>query len=126
MPKKPDNTKRWFLFCEPCAFKKIIKADDPADAGLVEIPQAKIPGGVPVLDPKTKKAKDKPDLSRMKKFKCPQCGRGVMIKKLPEVYEKAYKEIDEEKRKKEQELEKQRRIEDGKPYVRNPEEEFKK
>ena len=49
-----------------------------------------------------------------------------MIKKLPEVYEKAYKEIDEEKRKKEQELEKQRRIEDGKPYVRNPEEEFKK
>jgi hypothetical protein len=123
VPKKPTVVKRWFIFCEPCSFKKIVTGDKPGE-GLVEIKTASVPGGAPVLDPTTKKTKTKPDLKRPKKFKCPQCGRGVTAKKLPDVYEKAYKAIDEERIKREQEEEKRKRLEDGQPPKRKPDEDF--
>lgn len=124
MPKKPQIIKRWFIFCEPCSYRKIITANDPTASDLVEIKTASVPGGSPVIDPTTKKIKAKPNQERPKKFKCPQCGRGVVAKKLPEVYDKAYKSVDEEKRKRELEEEKQKRLEDGKPPKRNPDADF--
>jgi hypothetical protein len=117
MPKS-KTIKRWFIYCEPCTYRQIITADKPEAENLVEIPTSPIPGGSPVLDPETKKAKEKPAMTQPKKFKCPQCGRGVRAIKLPDVYAKAYKEIDDQVRKKEEEAEKQKRLEDGKPYER--------
>lgn len=124
MPKKPEIVKRWFIFCEPCSYKKILTVDDPSETDLVEIKTVGTPGGSPFIDPETKKVKAKPTVPRPKKFKCPKCGRGVAIKQLPEVYSKAYKAIDEDRKKRDEEFEKKKRIEDGKPIVRDKEEEF--
>ena len=123
---KPNHLiKRWFLFCEPCSHKQIIEEDlDKVD--LIKIKTVKIPGGAPVLDPKTKKAKAKPDHKRPEMFKCPKCGRGVVTKRLPDVYVKAYKKIDDDELKKKQEEEKTKRVLDGKPEKRKPESEFLK
>ena len=49
------------------------------------------------------------------KVKCPKCGRGVVIKNLPDVYSKSYDEIDLRVQKAKEEIEKKRRIEDGTP-----------
>lgn len=102
----------------------MITSDEPKAENLVEIKTSPIPGGSPVLDPKTKKAKSKPDIKRSKKFKCPQCGRGVIAKKLPDVHANAYKSVDDERRKREEDAEKRRRLEDGKPHVRESDPDF--
>lgn len=124
MPKKPQATKRWFVFCEPCSYKQIVAAEEPIPDNLTEIKTVSVPGGSPYIDPETKKTKTKPSQPRLKMVKCPKCGRGVVVKKLPDVYANAYKAIDDEKLKREQEIEKQKRIEDGKPHKREKDEEF--
>jgi len=121
---KKQLVKRWFLFCEPCSYKQIITADKCESDTLVEIKTSPIPGGAPRLDPKTKKGKDRPSIQRNKKFKCPQCGRGVTAKSLPPVYVNAFKEVDELKRKEHDELEKKKRIEDGKPVKHEKDPDF--
>jgi len=121
---KSNITKRWFVFCEPCSFKQIITSDEPKAENLVEIKSSPIPGGSPRLDAKTKKAKDRPTFDQPKKFKCPNCGRGVRAKKLPDVYSNAYKEVDESRRKREEEQAKKQRLEDGKPHVREADPDF--
>ena len=50
-----------------------------------------------------------------KKVKCPQCGRGVVVKPLPDVYSKSYDEIDKREQMAREEKEKRKRIEDGTP-----------
>ena len=119
--KKPRKIKRWFLFCEPCSHKQIIEKFEDTD--LYEIPRADVPGGSPKLDPVKKKTVLSPSTPQPKMFKCPQCGRGCACKNLPDVYEKVYKEIDDNKRKEREEEERRKRMEDGKPVERSAEEE---
>lgn len=54
------------------------------------------------------------------KVKCPSCGRGVVVKSLPDVYSKSYDEIDKKMQKAKEEYEKKKRIEDGTPIKYNP------
>ena len=120
------TVKRWLLYCEPCSFKKIILENDSTD-DLTEIPLAKTPGGSPTMDEKGKKTvvpsadgltppvemheiKSHPGIERNKMFKCPQCGRGVTSKKLPDLYVKSIQaeedlkqKVQDEERKKLQE-----------------------
>ena len=82
-----------------------------------------IPGGSPVLDKETKKIREQPSQPRPKQFKCPKCGRGVVAKKLPEVYAQAYKEIDDKRREQEEAVEKEQRLKDGQPHAREQKDE---
>ncbi len=120
---KKQVISRWLLFCEPCSYKQIITADEPGE-GLVEIKTSPVPTGIPAIDPQTKKIKTALPLPQPKKVKCPQCGRGVVIRKLPDVYANAFKAVDEITRKEQEALEKKKRIEDGKPHIRTNTEEF--
>lgn len=101
--------KRYMIFCEPCAYKKIVESTD----GLVEIRRPKVPGGSPYIDPLTKKTKTKKATEQPPSVKCPKCGRGVVLKRLPDVFVKAEKEqrkrIEEEE---ERQKEAQRKIEE--------------
>lgn len=58
------------------------------------------------------------------KVKCPQCGRGVVIKALPDVYAKSYDEIDAREAKAREDADKRRRIEDGIPIRREKDPDF--
>lgn len=111
--------KRTMIFCEPCGFKKIIEPDE--ELNLTEIPTCPVPIDIPKLDPLTNKAKTKPAKVRNKKYKCPKCGRGVAVKELQAAYSSAFKKIDEEEEKARMALDKQKRIEDGKPIEKEPE-----
>lgn len=118
MKKQETTRKRWFVHCDYCSYSRIFEqADD-----LVEIKTSPIPGGSPELNAETKRAEPKPALQQIKKIKCPTCGRGTTVKKLPNVYSKAFKQIDDEERKQNEEAEKERRIKDGLPIKRPPDE----
>ena len=122
MMGKQQPNKRYLLFCEPCSFKKIIETNNPDD--LVSIKRSSVPSGSPKLDPATKKTKVSKAKENTKMCKCPRCGRGAIIKNLPEVYKKTYKEIDDSKRKEQEAIERKKRLEDGKPHQRNVDEDF--
>ena len=116
MPKrKPQKVKRWFMFCEPCGFRKIITADEPESDDLTEIKRVAVPGGAPRLDPVTKKTIYRESLPTTKMFKCLECGRGCVCKKLPDVYADAYKDVDDKIHKDKEDVEKQQRVDDGTP-----------
>ncbi len=112
-----QSTKRKMIFCEPCSFKKIIEPGE--DTGLVEIKTAAIPGGIPELDPLTNKVKNKPSTPALKKFKCPRCGRGVILKDLQQAYAKTLKQIDDKKEQDRIAKDKEERLKDGVPEVKN-------
>ena len=76
------------LFCEPCAYKKIITEDDI----VKNIPRKEIPGVIPYMDLETKLIKEKKSINQSTMSKCPKCGRGVILKRLPEAYTKAQNE----------------------------------
>jgi len=118
MSQRPQKVKRWFMFCEPCGFKKIITADNPESDELTEVKRVAVPGGAPRLDPVTKKTVFRESLPTTKMFKCLECGRGCICKKLPDVYADAYKAVDDQARKEKEDSEKQKRIEDGTPEKR--------
>ena len=122
MENKQEPNKRYLIFCEPCSYKKIIESNDPED--LVLIKRSTIPASSPKLDPATKKTKVSKDKPNVKMCKCPRCGRGATIKSLPDVYKKTYKEIDDRKRKEQEIIEREKRLEDGKPHQRNVNEDF--
>lgn len=105
------RTKRWMIFCEPCSFKKIIV--EGVDTNMIKMSLADVPGGSPILDPVTKTVTERKAIPRNKAFKCPQCGRGVISKALPDVYVSAYKEREQQQEKENYERERQQRIEDG-------------
>ena len=85
---KPKKTNRWLMYCEPCGYRRILEEGiKPID--LVEIPTSPIPGGAPKMDPATKKVKTSDSKDQKRKYKCPNCGRGVSLKDLPPVYQKA-------------------------------------
>jgi len=70
---------KYRLYCEICNWKKLT---DGKDIDLFEIKTCPVPGGYPKTDPVTKittPAKSKP---QPKKFRCPQCGRAVIPRKI--------------------------------------------
>lgn len=115
---RPQKIKRWFMFCEPCGFRKIITADNPESDELTEVKRVDVPGGAPRLDPVTKKTTYRESIPTTKMFKCLECGRGCVCKKLPDVYADAYKSVDDRVRKEKEDADKQRRIDDGTPEKR--------
>jgi hypothetical protein len=115
-------TKRYMIYCEPCTFKKILETNKPEDMTMIQT--SPIPGGAPELDPVTRKTVVKPNKPAPIKVKCPQCGRGVVLKELPEVYAKEYSAIDEKRDKERREKDKRQRIEDGRPIKREKDPDF--
>lgn len=111
-PQK-NQPKRFLLFCEPCAFKQIFETDQPDTLTMMKV--SDVPGGAPQLDPKTNKAVAKPVTKANPKAKCPKCGRGVVLKKLPDVYVKSFSEIDSRRQKEKDDFERAQRIKDGQP-----------
>lgn len=109
--------KRFMAFCEPCSFKRILSTNKPEDMILMK-PTSPIQSNIPVLENgKTKKFADKPVRQNVK---CPNCGRGIILRELPSVYEKSYEEIDKMQRDAKAAAEKKKRIEDGTPTKPNP------
>lgn len=123
---KENNKSRALIFCEICGFKKIVDCQgaEPDLTGFAVIPTSKIQGGIPALDPETKKIVNKNHHPRSQKVKCKQCGRGVVVKKLPDVYAKSFAAIDAEEQKKKAIEERKRRIQDGLPSKKSENEEF--
>lgn len=113
-----QTIKRWFMFCEPCGFRKIIKLEGSEAEELTEVKRVDVPGGAPKLDPVKKKTVYRDSVSTTKMFKCLECGRGCVCKKLPDVYAKAYKSVDDKVRMEKEEADKQQRIDDGTPIKR--------
>lgn len=60
---------QYSIYCDYCGKKSIINKDKP---NLVSIPLSEVPG----LNKK---------LNRPPMFKCPKCGRGVVMKKVKEI-----------------------------------------
>ena len=117
MPQKlQQKVKRWYLHCEPCGHKQIVEKFE--ESNLTEVKRVNVPGGAPRLDKEKKKAVSRPTTAQPRMFKCPSCGRGCTCKNLPDVYADAYKTIDENKHKAQEDLEKQKRADDGLPIKR--------
>lgn len=74
------NRRFYQLFCEICNWKMITNGDDIES--LVEVQTSPVPGGIPKIDPNTKKIIESKSINQTRKFKCPQCGRLVMPKRL--------------------------------------------
>lgn len=126
MEKSSNLKQRWFAFCEPCGFKKILDSADnnPVLDGLTSVKLSDIPGGAPELDPSTNKTINKKNLKRLSQVKCPNCGRAITVKKLPDVYSKSFKDIDEREQAEKQQAEKQQRMADGQPLQRDKNPDF--
>jgi predicted RNA-binding Zn-ribbon protein involved in translation (DUF1610 family) len=78
---KPMNKlKLYSIHCEICGFKKITDGSDVA--GLVPYKQSRIPGGSPYRDPTTGQIVTPMSRPNSKKFKCPNCGRVVTVRKV--------------------------------------------
>lgn len=74
------SAKLYRLYCEYCNWKLVTDGTDPAAKALVQIVVAPVPGGAPKIDPETKKVVVPKDRKPRKRFKCPNCGRGVTPK----------------------------------------------
>ena len=102
------------LYCEPCSFRLILEPDE-LPKNLVEIKTSSIPSGIPTIDSKTGKVQNKPSRGQSKKYKCPRCGRGIVLKELQGAYCKAIDQLTEQQEKEKEQKDKQQRLEDGKP-----------
>jgi hypothetical protein len=71
--------KLYQLFCEMCSWKKLT---DGTDVNLVEVITAPIPGGSPKKDPITNEIILPKSKNQPKKYKCPNCGRIIIPKKI--------------------------------------------
>ena len=83
-----------------------------------------IPGGIPALDQDTGKTKTKHQILQNKKDKCPKCGRGVVVKQLQEAYSSTIKKIKQKDEEEKFEEDRKKRIEDGKPLLKNIDSEY--
>lgn len=95
---------RFILFCEPCGYKKI---HEDGDCKLVRIPRSRIQLNIPALDEKTGKTQEFVDEATGEKlqskfreqpaqFRCPNCGRGVTVKAIPDAFNKIIKQREQE------------------------------
>lgn len=87
------SEKLYRLYCDACNWKLITSGTDEASKKLVEIKTSPIPAGYPKVDLETKKVVIPPAKKQLKKFKCPQCGKGVRPVQIEDVQSK----IDENK-----------------------------
>jgi hypothetical protein len=113
-------TKRFILFCEPCGHKEVIKDVDGCD--FTEVPRSSVQTNIPKLDTKSNKTVASKTNRQAKMFKCPCCGRGVVVKPIPASYTHVI-----EKREKEEldQRKKEELVQDG--WIPSPfEEEAKK
>lgn len=74
------------LYCEPCNWKKISDGSDLGD--LHEIKESPVPGGIPYYDRQAKKIIEKASQKKQKKYRCPNCGRVVIPRKITNPQEK--------------------------------------
>ncbi len=86
------STRQYKLYCEYCNWKIVTNGSDAAAKSLVEIIVSPVPGGSPKIDLETKKVIYPKSKKQRKRFKCPQCGRGV----LPQIIGKENGDINEE------------------------------
>lgn len=114
-----QKNNRFFIYCEPCCYKNIYEEDSK---DLTQIKVSPIPGGSPKLE-KGKTVIRKP-INPLSKVKCPKCGRGVVLKPLPEVYARSFAEMEAKQQKLREESERKKRIEDGIPLKRQQPPEF--
>ena len=112
---RQQKSSRYFIYCEPCSYKKIYEEDSN---DLTQIKVSPIPGGCPKLE--KGKTVVKKSTKQLSKVKCPKCGRGVVLKPLPEVYAKSFADIEAKQQKAREEFERQKRIEDGTPLKPKP------
>lgn len=117
MDQQKTILKRTMIFCEPCSFKMILEKGCLPES-LVEIKTSPIPGGIPQLDPKTGRAKQKPHTNQNKRYKCPKCGRGVVVKELQGAYSTTINQIEMKAQLQKHEEDRRQRIQDGKPPER--------
>lgn len=135
MQKNITPNKRHMFYCEPCGFKKIVDVNEQPN--LVEIKTSPIQGKIPILDPTTGKVINTWMLDpktetvvnaqmklQPKKYKCPNCGRGVKLRELIKPFADALSKRDEEATKRQLEEEKIKRLEDGKPPEKKVDPEF--
>lgn len=73
------SVKSYILHCDFCGYKRFTDGTDVAD--LVSYKESNIPGGVPYIDPVSKKIVNPKSFARSKKFKCPKCGRIISARK---------------------------------------------
>jgi DNA-directed RNA polymerase subunit M/transcription elongation factor TFIIS len=111
------KNKKFLIFCEVCSYKKIFEEEKIID-NLIEIKISPIQGGLPQIDSKTGKTKNKPKKDQNKKYKCPKCGRGVMAKEIQGAYLKTIKELQLKEELKKIKEDHEKRINDGKPLDR--------
>ena len=68
------------LYCEICNWKKVSDGSDIKE--LTELQTSPIPGGPPTLDPVTEETIVPKSRKQSRKFRCPQCGRVIIPRKL--------------------------------------------
>lgn len=79
--KKPSSKlKLYSIYCEPCGYKKITDGSDVK--GLIEFKTSPVPGGQPYRDMNTGEVRTPEARPQPKKFKCPNCGRVVTVRKV--------------------------------------------
>lgn len=113
---KPQETKRFLVFCEPCAYKKIVTEDELKT--LPTIKRADIQGHINELDKQTRKIIKKPPIKKNMLTKCPKCGRGVIVKNLPPSYTSAFDQKDKVSKQTQEEEAWLARLKDGTPEKR--------
>jgi DNA-directed RNA polymerase subunit RPC12/RpoP len=111
------TSKRMMLFCEPCSFKTII---DSEEVELAEVKNAPIQQKLPTFDPSLQKPIVGKTQNQAKMYKCTKCGRGVRVRELLKPFGEAFKLVDEQKIKQQEEESKRKRLEDGKPEEKKP------
>lgn len=72
--------RSYIIYCEPCGYKKPVP--DPLNVGLVPYQKCSVQGRLPVYNKETKKTDTFDFVETMPKYKCPQCGRVVTLKKF--------------------------------------------
>lgn len=70
----------YMLYCEICNWKKVSDGSDIKK--MIELQTSPIPGSPPTLDPVTKKTIIHKNKKQTRRFKCPQCGRVIIPRKL--------------------------------------------
>lgn len=109
-----NKVHKKIFFCEFCSFKTILNEDELCK-NFVEIKLSPLQKKIPNLELKKEEKPKKNFKNQTKKFKCPKCGRGVVVKDLQGAYIKTVKEIEIKQEKDKQKADRQQRIEDGKP-----------
>jgi len=91
------SVKLYQLYCEICNYKRITDGSDVED--LNEIKTSSVPAGVPYIDFETNNVIVPKSKKQMRKFKCPNCGRLVMPRKIDNPQEKLAEKLEAEERK---------------------------